>query len=105
MSTTLKGTLHGTDTKDTCEIYRKARKYKFTCSAEGGGNLRLKIKANDGNWDTIVDRSRINGGSTISGSFTAPVDPDEDGKARLKVIFSRGALTRGVDYHFFMEPA
>ncbi|MEM7038000.1 MAG: hypothetical protein AAF570_13535, partial [Bacteroidota bacterium] len=98
MPTTLKGTLHGTDTKDTCELTRKARKYDYECKASGGGKLRLKIKYQTTStdsltsqdtgkevWRTVVDREKIASGNTVKGSFTLPTNGWSDTKGTLKV--------------------
>lgn len=105
MAMTIKGTLHGADTRDNCEIFRPVRKYRYTCKATGGGNLRLKIKCHDGAWRTLVDRERIHSGATVTGTFTAPLDPVGDGKSHLKIVFSRGGVATGVTYDYRMEPA
>ena len=113
MSTTISGSLHDFDTKDTYEKLRVARRYTYTLRATGGGKLRFKLKyysppelaeAGNGEWYVLEDRSKIAGGTTLNGSFTVP-ETWASGKTSLKFIFSRGALTEGVEYEFYMEPA
>ena len=116
MSTTLTGDLHGTDTKDTSELSRKARKYTYRVSASGGGTVRLKIDylipgqigldgdTIDSKWKNLVPRFKTDSGQTTSGRFSLPKVNDE-GKTMMKVIFSRGIGTKGVNYEFYMEPA
>jgi hypothetical protein len=118
MSTSVSGELHGVDTKDTCEYTRVARKYNYSVKASGGGTLRFKAEHFTGDqlgvgadyvkgkWVTIEERVKIESGHTLTGSFTLPTTlnmPDDRGSLRL--IFSRGLGTQGVDYEFFMEPA
>lgn len=118
MSTTVSGELHGTDTKDTFELARQTRNYDYSVKASGGGTLRFKIEHYTGDqlgvgadyvkgkWITIEDRSKIESGHTCKGSFTLPGTLNmADGMGSLKLIFSRGLGTKGVDYEFFMEPA
>ena len=116
MSTTISGDLYRSDTKDVCELTRKARKYDYRVQASGGGTLRLKIeyRTDDqlgvgadyvkGKWYTLVPRFKTDSGQTTEGSFTLP-DTGADGSTRIKFIFSRGLGTKGVDYEFYMEPA
>jgi len=118
MSTTISGELHGTDTKDTFDYARLARKYNYTVKASGGGTLRFKAEHYTGDqlgigadyvkgkWVTIEERVKIESGHTMTGSFTVPhtLNMDED-EGSLRLIFSRGLGTKGVDYEFFMEPA
>ena len=118
MSTTISGELNGLDTKDTCDLARLARKYSYRVKANGGGKLRFKIKHFTGDqigvgadyvkgkWITIENRSKIESGHTCSGSFKLPPTLNmPDGLGSLRLIFSRGLGTKGVDYEFFMEPA
>ena len=118
MSTTASGELHGLDTKDTCEYTREARKYNYTVKASGGGTLRFKAEYFTGDqlgvgadfvpgkWLTIEERVKIESGHTLTGSFTLiPLYTSTDNQGLLRLIFSRGLGTKGVDYEFFMEPA
>jgi hypothetical protein len=117
MSTTISGELHGFDTKDQCELTRVACKYSYSVKASGGGTLRFKVEhytgdeialdgdANKGRWFTIEERIKIESGHTTTGSFTVPETLNLDGSGLIKLIFSRGLGTQGVDYEFFMEPA
>ncbi|MEM8807509.1 MAG: hypothetical protein AAGF01_15935 [Cyanobacteria bacterium P01_G01_bin.38] len=117
MSTTVKGELKGLDTKDTCEFVRQVRKYSYRVKASGGGTLRFKIEHFTGDelgigadyvkgkWITIEDRSKIKSGNTCTGSFDLPITHNLDDRGSVKLIFSRGLGTKGVDYEFFMEPA
>lgn len=116
MSTTLKGSLDGLDTKDVHEISRLARKYSYDVTASGGGTLRFKIEIYDpgqigigvdnvkGRWRTLLDRDKIDSGRKCGGTIDVPKLTTTDSRA-LKVIFSRGVGTKGVGYDFFMEPA
>ena len=118
MSTTITGELHGLNTKDTCELGREPRKYDYSVKATGGGTLRFKVDhftgdqhgvgADDvqGSWVTIEERIKIESDHTTTGSFTLPaMGLAADGDATMRLIFSRGLGTQGVDYEFFMEPA
>lgn len=115
MPTTVNGDLHGFDTKDSCEFTRLARKYDYQVSASDGGTVRLKIsywippvlgigpEYQPGKWKTLVSRFKTESGQTTSGSFTLP-DAGGQGSTLMKLIFSRGVATQGVDYEFYMEP-
>ena len=115
MSTFFKGSLNGLDTKDTHEISRKVRKYNYTVKAKGKGTLRFKIDYLDpgqigvgadhvpAKWRTLVKRHKVDGGKSCSGSFELQGFDDES--RSLKMIFSRGVGTKGVDYDFEMEKA
>lgn len=117
MSTTINGELHGWDTKDQCELSRAAGKYGYSVKASGGGTLRFKVEhytgdevaldvdANKGRWFTIEERIKIESGHTTVGHFTVPETLNMNGNGLIKLIFSRGLGTQGVDYEFFMEPA
>jgi hypothetical protein len=118
MSTTIKGDLHGFNTEDKCELGRQARKYNYSVQASGGGTLRFKAEHFTGDelgvgadyvkgkWVTIEERIKIESGHTTTGSFTLPTTRNApEGTGSLRLIFSRGLGTKGVDYEFFMEPA
>lgn len=118
MSTTVSGELHHADTKDICDFARLARPYTYRVKASSGGTLRFKIEHFTGDqigvgadyvkgkWMTIENRSKIEAGHTCTGSFTLPTTLNMDeGMGSLRLIFSRGLGTKGVDYEFFMEPA
>ncbi len=118
MSTSITGELHGLNTKDTCELGRLPRTYDYTVKASGGGTLRFKVDHFtgdqigvgaddvDGKWLTIEERIKIESDHTTTGRFTLPaVGVAADGEATMRLIFSRGLGTKGVDYEFFMEPA
>ena len=56
-----------------------------------------------GKWRTLVERFKVDGGRTCNDSFDLPgLDGD---KRNMKVIFSRGVGTKGVNYDFTMSPA
>lgn len=118
MSTTISGELNGVDTKDSCDLARLARTYTYRVKASGGGKLRFKIKHFTGDeigvgadyvkgkWITIEDRSKIETGHTCTGSFKLATTRNmSEDMGSLRLIFSRGLGTKGVDYEFFMEPA
>ena len=118
MATTITGELHGLDTKDTSEISRLPRAYNYSVSASGGGTLRFKVEyytgdeialpgdGVNGSWVTLEDRQKIDSGNTLNGAFTLPhaVEPSQ-AETLLRLIFSRGMGTQGVDYNFQMSPA
>ena len=118
MSTTIKGDLHGLNTEDKCELGREARTYDYSVKASGGGTLRFKVEHYTGDqlgvgadyvkgkWITIEERIKIESGHTTTGSFTLPTTLNApDGQGSMRLIFSRGLGTKGVDYEFFMEPS
>jgi len=118
MSTTITGGLHGLDTKDNIKLYKAPKKYKYTVSASGGGKLRFKVKYYTGDeyspypgdglkgkWRTLVKREKIDSGASLSGSFDLPQSLGGQSTTELKLIFSRGFATTGVDYNFSMEAA
>jgi hypothetical protein len=117
-TTTFRGGLHGLDTKDKDKFYKPPGKYKYNVSASGGGKLRFKVKYYTGDqtetkngdevhgsWNTLVKREKVDSGSTLSGNFDLPQSQGGQSTTELKVIFSRGLGTKGVDYNFSMDPA
>jgi hypothetical protein len=118
MSTTMSGELHSFDTKDSSEISRVPGAYTYTVSASGGGTLRFKIEyfsgdeiappgdAVHGQWLTLEDRQKIDSGNSLNGSFTLPKSANaSETETQLRLIFSRGLGTVGVDYQFAMQLA
>jgi hypothetical protein len=115
MSTTITNDLHGTNTSDMFEFLREARKYNYTVSASGGGRVAFRVDVmstmhpqgspNKEIWVTIEDKSKIQSGTELKGSFTAPESFPKSGQARLRFYFTRAVLSEGVDYKFEMSPA
>jgi hypothetical protein len=118
MSTTIKGDLHSLDTKGTSDLYKTPGKYKYTVSATGGGKLRFKVKYYSGDeyspfpgdglkgkWYTLVKREKVDSGAILSGSFDLPQSLGGQSTTQLRLIFSRGFATTGVDYDFSMQAA
>lgn len=107
------GRLYGTDTRDRYERGVPAGTYDFEVSASGGGRLRFKVEAyqppmlgggGGGFWYAIEPRSRVASGSQLTGSFRVPDTHLSSSvsipEGTIRIIFSRGAGTRGVDYDF-----
>jgi len=118
MSTSVSGELHSWDTEDKLQMGRQARTYNYRVTASGGGTLRFKVEHFTGDelgvgadfvpgkWITIEERIKIESGHTTSGSFTLPETRNvQEGMGTMRLTFSRGLGTKGVDYDFFMEPA
>jgi hypothetical protein len=115
MSTTITNDLHGTNTSDMFELLREARKYNYTVSASGGGKLSFRVEwmstlhpqgqPNKELWSKIEDKSKIQSGTELKGSFTAPESFPKSGQARIRLYFTRAILSEGVDYKFTMSPA
>jgi hypothetical protein len=118
MSTSVKGDLHSWDTKDKRDLWMAPGKYKYTVSASDGGKLRFKVKyysgdqyspypgdGKKGNWYTLVKREKVDSGASLSGSFNLPESLSGWPVTQLRLIFSRGAATKGVDYNFSMDLA
>lgn len=115
MSTTITNDLHGTNTSDMFEFLRDARKYNYSVRASGGGNLSFRVEwmltmhpqgqPNKEIWSKIEDKSKIQSGTTLNGSFSAPESFPKSGQARIRLYFTRAVLSEGVDYHFEMSPA
>src|SRR5687768_10944726 len=110
MSTSISGELHGLNTKDTRELGRVPRRYDYSVKASGGGTLRFKVEHYTGDqlgvgadevkgrWLTIEERIKIESGHTTTGSSTLPaMGVAADGEATMRLIFSRGLGTKGVD--------
>jgi hypothetical protein len=116
MPTTLKGDLHGFDTEDKCEFSRKAGFYNYSIKASDGGNVHLKIEhytgdqigldadAIKGTWKTIEERIKIESNHSTTGSFSLSETLNANGNGLMRVKFSRGLGTNGVDYEFVMTP-
>ncbi len=115
MPTRIKDDLFGVDTKDTCNLLKKTRKYNYTLKASGGGKLSFKIKyyvlpelgeSGRGRWVVTEKKSKIASGTTLDGTFTpGKTYESEGGQSKLQIVFSRAIGTAGVAYDFVMEPA
>jgi hypothetical protein len=101
------------------ELLRDARKYKYTVSASGGGKLAFRVEClstwheqgrpNHELWSVIEDKSKIESGTTLNGSFNAPASYTATGatppQSLLRIYFTRAVLSEGVNYKFEMSPA
>ncbi len=118
MSTTVKGDLHSFNTEDKRDLWMDPGKYKYTVSASDGGKLRFKVKYYSGdqyspypgdgikgNWYTLVKREKVDSGASLSGSFNLPESLSGWPVTQLRLIFSRGVGTNGVDYDCSLEAA
>lgn len=112
MSTTLSGELHCTDYNDSYQLLRIPRAYSYRLTASGGGKLAFKIeqfmvdetKGPAEAWYIIEEKSKIQSGTTLTGTFTVLEEPNES-QSSIKVTFLREFLSHGVDYNLFFEPA
>ena len=120
MSYTISGTLHGTDYKDAYTVTRAADTYSYALTPSGGGRVSFKVewyqphfpdlpKGTNEGWATLVDKSKIASGPTLSGKFTVPktlngpnssVDSTE-----IRLTFAREFLSDKVDYKLVYDPA
>ena len=116
-TTPISGDLHGINTIDVHALTKQGGSYSYNVRVWGGGNVHLKVEyytgdqialdadAIKGTWKTVEERIKIESDHTTSGSFTLPASVDKNGNERsyeMRVKFSRGALTKGSNYHFEM---
>ena len=107
------GRLYGTDTRDRYERGVPAGIYDFEVSAAGGGRLNFKVEAYQppmlggggrGFWYDIEPRSKVASGSHLTGNFrvseTRLSSSVSIPEGAIRIVFSRGVGTRGVDYDF-----
>ena len=75
--------------------------YDYTLTATREGKLSFKVQAREfeGNdsWDTIEEKSKIRGGTTLQGSFFAESPPLDD-EATIRFNFNREFASRAVGY-------
>lgn len=118
MSTTIKGSLSGTDYSDKYELSRQARTYEYKLTASDGGKVSFKVEkysppllgeSGGGQWYTIEDKSRVASGTSFEGRFVVPETVLSSSStsewSTIRITFSRKALSHAVGYEFYFEPA
>ena len=114
----LSGELRRADYRDAFDKFLEPGEYSFSLDASGGGKVALKIKAytyqyegkRARKWKTLVEpKSRIASGSTLNGTFVVPEDQrdrhlDPEETTRVKIIFTRRAGSKRVNYEFECNP-
>lgn len=116
MSTTLSGSLYNLDYSDDYQLTRTARDYKYELTPSGDGRVSFKVESFQSHfpgipskWSTIVDKSKVASGATLTGSFTVPPTQISASASTdstlIRVTFSREFASAGVDYNLFFYPA
>src|SRR4051812_35074968 len=101
-SGTITGTLHDADYGDNVERAVTADSYDYTLTVGGEGKLALKVERKEltdsgAKWVTVEEKSKVRGGTVLSGSFEAQpatLIPTTE----LRFNFNREFLSRGVEY-------
>lgn len=101
---TISGQLKGTNYGDNERLDVRAGDYGYTVSATGDGKLSFKVEAKNehDNWETVEQKSKIRGGTTLDGSFTVPAQSLDAGEVRFN--FNREFLSSEVGYRLDYEP-
>lgn len=98
---TINGSLNNTDYGDNFERDEEAGTYSYSLDVNGEGKLAFKVErreltGNGSHWETIEEKSKVRGGSTLNGSFSAP--ETLGGQVELRFNFNREFLSKGVSY-------
>jgi hypothetical protein len=100
-SGTITGILHNADYGDNVDREVEAGTYDYTLSVGGDGKLAIKVEtrrltSGGANWVTVEEKSKVRGGTTLSGSFVAA--ETVGGQTEVRFNFNREFLSKGVDY-------
>jgi hypothetical protein len=100
-SGTITGTLHDADYGDNEDRDLEAGSYDYTLSVGGDGKLAFKVETREltgggARWVTVEEKSKIRGGTVLTGSFSA--DETVGGQTEVRFNFNREFLSRGVEY-------
>ena len=112
MATYLRGALYGTDYKDSFQLLRHQQTYNYTLTASGGGRVAFKVEQwkvepSHGpveKWYVIEEKSKVQSGTTLNGTFTVSVEPGE-AQSSILLTFTREFLSAGVDFELSFAPA
>ncbi len=107
---TIMGELSGTDYGDNAERFLVEGTYNYTLKATDTGKLAFKVEVKDypelgesgkPHWRTVEEKSKIQGGSTLKGSFTASSSLETGAEVRFN--FNREFLSHKVGYNLTFE--
>ena len=98
---TITGGLHHTDYGDNEERDLEAGSYDYTLTVDGDGKLGFKVERreltdNGARWVTIEEKSKVRGGTVLTGDFFAA--ETVGGQTEVRFNFNREFLSSGVDY-------